>query len=99
MVEVGGEEFLRMFGREKVEVIEPRFPSFLDTGDGSDKRFVSLLVSRLAGSGSSFTGAFKLGAGLVRGTISLGIFVFGASDTGILRINLILESISSIILS
>jgi hypothetical protein len=98
VVEVGGEELLRIFGREKVEVIEPCFPSFLDTGAGSDKRLVSFLDSRLAGFGTSFTGAFNFGAGLAIRIILLGTFILVASGTGFLRIDLILGSIFAIIL-
>ena len=96
MVHVGAEELLGKIGREKVEVMEPRFPSFFDAGAGSENRFVSRLEARLAGWASSFAGTSILGAGLAIAIFSPSMFmlVFGAGGNGFLRIDSVLESIS-----
>jgi hypothetical protein len=80
VVQVGAEEVLGKIGREKVEVIEPRFPSFFDAGAGSENLFVSRLDDRLASLASSFAGASVLGAGLAIAIFSPSTLmcVFGA---------------------
>jgi hypothetical protein len=102
VVHVGVEELLGKTGREKVEVMEPRFPSFFDAGAGSENRFVSRLDGCLAGLASSFARTSIPGAGLAMAIFSpsMFMFVFGAAPlakgTGFLRIDLALKSISYI---
>jgi len=80
LVGLGAEELLGKIGRENVEVIEVRFPSFFEIGVGTEKRFVSLLDARLVTLGVVSTGVSILGAGstdnFLLGIAFLGICIF-----------------------